>query len=201
MPRRLEPGLQVGAFRLVEEIGLERRASVWRDSRAGDDAPLLMKIPRLGHGADPINIVGFEAEQMILPKLAGPHVPHFVAAGDLNEPYIVMELIAGRSLKDYVLALPRPVDEVATIGAKVAAALHDVHRQRVIHLDVKPSNVMMRESGEPVLIDFGFSHHVQLPDILAEEFPGPIGTGPYIAPEQLLGERSDRRSDIFAVGV
>jgi serine/threonine protein kinase len=60
---------------------------------------------------------------------------------------------------------------------------------------------MMRESGEPVLIDFGFSHHVQLPDILAEEFPGPIGTGAYIAPEQLLGDRSDPRSDSFAVGV
>src|SRR4051812_43605766 len=153
MPLRLEPGIQVGPFRLEEELAFARTASVWRVSRAGDDAPLLMKIPRLEHGANPINIVGFEAEQMILPKLSGPHVPRFVAAGDLNEPYIVMELIAGRSLKDCLPLLPRPMEEVATIGAKVAAALHDVHRQHVIHLDVKPSNVMMPDSGEAALID------------------------------------------------
>ena len=48
-----------------------------------------MKIPRLEHGANPINIVGFEAEQMILPKLSGPHVPRFIASGTLENPYIV----------------------------------------------------------------------------------------------------------------
>src|SRR5262249_13618051 len=96
---------------------------------------------------------------------------------------------------------PMRADEVAGIGAKVAAALHDVHRQGVIHLDLKPSNVMLRESGEAALIDFGFSRHLELPDLLAEEIPGPIGTGAYIAPEQLLGNRNDPRSDIFALGV
>jgi nucleotide-binding universal stress UspA family protein len=160
-----------------------------------------MKIPRLEHGANPINIIGFEAEQMILPTLSGPHAPYFVAAGDLHQPYIVMELIAGRSLKDCLPRLPLPVEEVAAIGAKVAAALHDIHRQDVIHLDVKPSNVMIRHGGEAALIDFGFSHHARLPDLVAEEFPGPVGTGAYIAPEQILGDRSDARSDIFALGV
>jgi serine/threonine protein kinase len=60
---------------------------------------------------------------------------------------------------------------------------------------------MLRQSGEVALIDFGFSRHLRLPDILAEEFPVPIGTGPYISPEQLFGNRSDPRSDIFALGV
>ena len=191
----------VDGFRLEEELPPAATAAFWRVSQAGSDAPLLMKTPRLEHGANPINIVSFEAEQMILPKLSGPHVPRFVASGGLQNPYIVMELIVGQSLKAQLPQLPLPADEVAAIGAKVAAALHDIHRQDVIHLDVKPSNVMLRESGEAVLIDFGFSHHGHLPDILPEEFPGPIGTGPYIAPEQLLGNRSDPRSDIFALGV
>ncbi|HEY2184961.1 MAG TPA: serine/threonine-protein kinase, partial [Xanthobacteraceae bacterium] len=163
--------------------------------------PLLMKIPRLEHGANPINIVGFEAEQMILPKLSGPHVPRFIACGSLENPYIVMELIDGESLRGHLPKLPLPADEVAGLGAKIASALHDIHRQEVIHLDLKPSNVMLRQSGEVALIDFGFSRHLRLPDILAEEFPGPIGTGPYISPEQLFGNRSDPRSDIFALGV
>jgi non-specific serine/threonine protein kinase len=160
-----------------------------------------MKIPRLEHGANPINIVGFEAEQMILPQLSGPHAPRFVASGGLENPYIVMELIEGCSLRERLSRLPLQIDEIATLGARIASALHDLHRQDVIHLDVKPSNVMLRKSGGAALIDFGFSHHLRLPDILAEEFPGPIGTGPYIAPEQLFGNRSDPRSDIFALGV
>jgi non-specific serine/threonine protein kinase len=200
MSSRLQ-GALVDKFRLEEELPLAATAAFWRVSQAGNDAPLLMKIPRLEHGANPINIVSFEAEQMILPKLSGSHVPRFVASGGLQNPYIVMELIAGQSLKARLPQLPLPPEEVAALGAKVAAALHDIHRQDVIHLDVKPSNVMLRESGEAVLIDFGFSRHAHLPDILAEEFPGPIGTGPYIAPEQLLRNRSDPRSDIFALGV
>ena len=60
---------------------------------------------------------------------------------------------------------------------------------------------MRRESGEAVLIDFGLSRHDQLPDLLAEEFRLPVGTAPYLSPEQVMGDRSDPRSDIFALGV
>src|SRR5215470_8324220 len=185
MPR-LEPGAVIDGFRLEEELPLAATAAFWRVSQEGSDTPLVMKIPRLEPGANPINIVGFEVEQMILPKLSGRYVPRFVASGSLENPYIVMELIAGQSLKSRLPALPLAADEVAALGVKLAWALHDIHGQDVIHLDVKPSNIMLRESGDAVLIDFGFSRHSHLPDLLAEEFPGPLGTGPYIAPEQLL---------------
>ena len=89
---------------------------------------------------------------------------------------------------------------VAEIGVKVATALDDLHRQHVIHLDVKPSNVMFRPAGEAVLIDFGLSHHDQLPDLMQAEFRLPFGSAPYMAPEQLLGVRHDPRSDLFALG-
>ena len=90
---------------------------------------------------------------------------------------------------------------MASIGAKVATALHDIHCHHVIHLDVKPSNVVIRDNGEAALIDFGLSHHDQVPDLMHEEFRIPYGTAPYMAPEQVLGIRSDPRSDLFALGV
>src|SRR5207237_7821580 len=96
---------------------------------------------------------------------------------------------------------PLPVPEIADIGAKVAAALHDLHRQHVVHLDVKPSNIMFRPSGEAVLIDFGLSRHDRLPDLLEEEFELPMGTAPYMSPEQVQFIRNDPRSDLFALGV
>ena len=164
--------------------------------------PLIMKVPILGEGEDPAAIVGFEMEQMILPRLSGPHVPKFVAAGDFaRQPYIVMELIEAPSLRKRLPELPLSYDEVSEIGVKIATALEDLHRQHVIHLDIKPSNVIIRPGGPAVLIDFGLSHHDQLPDLLQEEFRVPYGTGPYMAPEQLLGIRRDPRSDLFALGV
>src|SRR5262249_53956830 len=198
---RLQQGAVIDGFRLEEELPLGGTAAFWRVSQEGSDAPLVMKLPRLEAGATPINIGGCEVGQMILPNLSGLHVPRFVASGSLDNPYIVMELIVGRSLKTRLPELPLAADEVAATGVKLAWALHDIHGQDVIHLDVKPSNVVLRPNGDAVLIDFGFSRHLRLPDILAEEFSGPIGTGAYVAPEQVLGTRSDRRSDIFAAGV
>lgn len=163
--------------------------------------PLLMKVPLLFEGEDPAAIVSFEMEQMILPRLYGPHVPRFIAAGDFSEqPFIVMERIPGTSLLPHIATLPLPAEEVAMIAAGIATALEAIHRQHVVHLDVKPSNLLQRESGELVLIDFGLSHHLQLPDLMEEEFRLPYGTAPYMAPEQVMGVRDNPRSDIFALG-
>jgi nucleotide-binding universal stress UspA family protein len=162
---------------------------------------MLMKVPKLGEGADPASIVSFEMELMILPRLTGRHVPRFVAAGDLAvQPYVVMEFIPGSTLVARLPDLPLPYDEVVDIGVKVATALCDLHRQHVTHLDVKPGNIMFRPTGDAVLLDFGLSRHDQLPDLMQAEFRLPYGTAPYMAPEQLQGVREDPRSDLFALG-
>ena len=163
---------------------------------------MLMKVPRIGEGTDPAAIVSFEMEQMILPRLTGVHVPKCIAVGDFaTQPYIVIECIPGKTLLTRLPELPLPYAEVADIGVKIAQALDDLHRQHVVHLDIKPSNIMFRPTGEAVLLDFGLSHHDQLPDLMQEEFRLPFGTAPYMSPEQLRGIRNDPRSDLFALGV
>jgi serine/threonine protein kinase len=198
----LEPGSIVDGFRIGGRVHLGGMATLWHVSRPGMTMPMLMKVPKFAEGSDPAAIVSFEMEQMILPRLSGIHVPKFVAAGDFAvQPYIVMECITGKTLLPRLPDLPLPYAEVADIGVKIATALDDLHRQNVIHLDVKPSNIMVRPTGEAVLIDFGLSHHDQLPDLMQEEFRLPFGTAPYMSPEQLLGIRNDPRSDLFALGV
>lgn len=199
-PRNLEAGQIIDGFHLVERLPSGGMASFWRVTRDQDSLPMLMKIPFLRPGESPLTIIGYEVEQMILPRLSGPHAPRFVAGGDFERPYIVMEFVAGISVKSLLEKTPLPPNEVASIGAKLAFALHDIHRQHVIHLDLKPSNVILR-ADEAVLIDFGLSRHDQLPDLVQEEAEGPVGTGAYIAPEQVLGDRGDPRSDLFALGV
>jgi serine/threonine protein kinase len=199
---RLSPGMVIDGFELQENLGTGGMAQIWSVARPDDSTPLVMKIPLLIDSDDPLPIVCFETEQMIMPRLSGPHVPRFVAAGPLDPmPYIVMERIPGESLKSRLQEVPLPWAEVVAIGVKVANALHDLHLQHVIHLDIKPSNVMIRETGEAVLIDYGFARHELLPDLLAEEFREPFGTTPYMAPEQVLQDRADPRSDLFALGV
>lgn len=202
--RRLAPGQVIDGFRLEEHLHQGGMAHLWRVTRvdAPDGPPLIMKVPRIKGGDDPATIVGFEVEQMIMPTLSGPHVPKFVAKGDFTrQPYIVMEHIPGASLRARFDAAPLPLDEVIEIGSRVATALHELHRQHVVHLDVKPSNIMFRPSGEAVLVDFGLSRHDRLPDLLDEEFELPMGTGPYMSPEQVQFVRNDPRSDLFALGV
>lgn len=205
--QRLEAGQVIDGFRLEEHLHQGGMAHLWRvtrvDAAPGEAAaPLIMKVPRIKGGDDPATIVGFEVEQMIMPTLSGVHVPKFVAKGDFTrQPYIVMEHIPGTSLRARFDAAPLPLDEVIEIGSRVATALHDLHRQHVVHLDVKPSNIMFRPSGEAVLVDFGLSRHDRLPDLLDEEFELPMGTGPYMSPEQVQFVRNDPRSDLFALGV
>jgi len=197
----LELGAIIDGFRIEECVHQGGMATLWRVSRLGTTMPMLMKVPKITEGEDPAAIVGFEMEQMILPRLSGVHVPKFVAAGDFAvQPYIVMECIPGKTLFQRLPELPLSYAEVADIGLKIAGALDDVHRQHVIHLDVKPSNIMFRPTGDAVLLDFGLSHHDQLPDLVQEEFRLPFGTAPYMSPEQLLNIRNDPRSDLFALG-
>jgi nucleotide-binding universal stress UspA family protein len=134
--------------------------------------------------------------------LTGPHVPRFVAAGDLaRTPYLVTEWIDGPSLESVLRGGPLPAVEVARVGAAIADALHSLHQQDVIHLDVKPANVILKKDGVAALVDFGFAHHTRYPDLLAEETRFAAGSAPYISPEQILGTREDPRSDIFSLGV
>ena len=206
MPIKLHPSVVLGGFTLVEPLHEGGMATLWRVIHPDYAMPMLMKLPRIAYGEAASQVVGFEVERMLLPVLAGPHVPRFVAAGDDgDQPWLVMEQVAGQTLRPLLEQAPVPAQRVAELGALAALALDDLHRQQVVHLDVKPSNLLLhRPDGDGeriVLIDFGLSRHAQLPDLLAEQFHVPMGTAPYIAPEQVLGVRSDPRSDLFALGV
>lgn len=198
----IRKGTTIDGFLVGELIHQGSMSILRRVTHPGMPMAMLLKAPLLLEGGDPAAIVGFEMEQLVLPRLAGVHVPRFVAAGDFPaQPYVVLEYVSSESLLARKERVPLPYEEVAEIGVKVATALDDIHRQHVVHFDVKPSNVVLRSTGEAVLIDYGLAHHDQLPDLMEEEFRVPYGTAPYMAPEQILGNRRDPRSDLFSLGV
>lgn len=202
MASRITPGTVLDGFTVGDLVHTGGMAVLYRVTHPDHKAPLIMKVPRLAEGDDPEAIVGFEMEQMILPRLKGVHVPVYVGQGDFSvQPYIVMEFIQGEALVKRLPELPLPSAEVASLGAKIATALSALHRQHVVHNDVKPSNIILRESGEVAFVDFGLACHDELPDLIDEEFHIPIGTAPYMSPEQIRRIRNDPRSDLYSLGV
>ena len=205
MRDQVQPGAVIDGYRVGECVHRGGQGAIYRvEAPAGGDPgfPLVMKVPRLGRGESTIGIESFEMEQTILPTLTGPHVPRFVATGDVTAtPYIVMERIDGRALANFVASAPLAPEEVARIGAALGDAVHSVHAQEVVHLDLKPENFLIRPTGEAVLLDFGFARHARYPDLLGEEQQFAAGSAAYVSPEQLQDDRSDPRSDLYALGV
>lgn len=207
---RLEQGSELDGFRIGHCLHAGAMARIYEVAYAdGRDSPfpMVMKVPLMRDGDGAENIVGFEIEHQLLQVLHGPHVPRFVAAGDLDRvPYLVMEHLKGVTLEAWMktfseLGDPVPAEGIARVGALLAQAVHSLHQQNVCHLDLKPANALLADDDRVVLLDFGLSCHADYPDLLAEEFRKAVGSPAWIAPEQVVGVRGDPRSDVFAIGV
>lgn len=200
-PHEIRSGEHVDGFRvgaLLHEGGMAR---LYRVTRTGERRALVMKVPRLGADAPLSSFAAFENELQILRRLHGPHVPRLAGAGDLlRAPYLVIEYIEGDALARAARAAPVPVAQVRALGARLAMAAHELHRQNVIHLDLNPSNVRTRPDGTAVLVDYGLAHAAGLPDRIDAAFGEEEGTTPYIAPEQVRHVRTESRSDVYAIG-
>jgi eukaryotic-like serine/threonine-protein kinase len=205
--KMLEPGTELDGFLIDACMHSGGMAHIYRVhyalDRPGPGFAMAMKVPRMTPGDGAENIVSFEVECQILQALSGPHVPRFVAAGDLlRVPYLVMEYIDGHTLQHMLDdPSPRSAPQIAKLGAAMARAAHAVHQQNAVHLDLKPANVLFRADGSAVLLDFGLSCHAHYPDLLAEQLRKAVGSPAWIAPEQVVGVRGDPRSDIFSIGV
>lgn len=203
----LEPGTLLDGFAIEECIHSGGMAHIYHvryaDDKHPQQFPMAMKIPRMTAGDGAENIVSFEVEAQIMQALSGSHVPRFVAAGDLARvPYLVMEYVHGRTLDHWLEQEEIPsIDEIARLGAAMGRAVHALHQQNAVHLDLKPANILFRADGSAVLLDFGLSCHAHYPDLLAEQLRKAVGSPAWIAPEQVVGVRGDPRSDIFAIGV
>jgi len=189
----------VGGFRILAPFRAGSMAELF-EAESPDGERCLLKRPKLGFGSHPACYAGFETEQMVLGRLAGPHAPRCLGQGDADGPWLALEHIQGVSFEALAAGAPLAAAEVARLGVLLADALHALHRQNVVHQDLTPAHALLTPDGRVVLIDFGLACHGDLPDLAGSEGEGPLGSPVIIAPEQVLGVRGDPRSDIFAAG-
>ncbi len=204
------PGQVIDGFVIHEIIhagGMAKIARVGFANGTPEPFPMIMKVPRMSVSDGAENIVGFEIESQILRSIQGPHVPRFVAAGDMERlPYLVMEWMEGEVLEQVlerarIEHTPPSIERITMLGIGMAKAAHSLHKQNVCHLDLKPANVLIKPDDTVVMLDFGLSCHALYPDLMAEELRKSVGSPAWISPEQIVGARGDPRSDIFAIGV
>ncbi len=201
-----EPGSTFGPYEIVQSLGGGGMGDVYRarDLRLGRD--LAIKFLRDDLAGNRLQLHRFEREARAASALNHPSIITIYEVGEHDgHPYIAMELVEGRRLRDVISEGSIPVDRGLEIAVALADALAAAHARGIIHRDLKPENVMVTPEGRVKILDFGlakpFNDVPAAIDSNAATLPGVvIGTAGYMAPEQAKGVAADFRSDQFALG-
>ncbi|MFF7732652.1 protein kinase [Streptomyces sp. NPDC007984] len=205
--RSEDPGagrLIAGRYRLLAKLGHGGMGTVWRAKDETVDREVAVKEPRVPeHLPERERSNAFERmrrEARAAARLDHPAVVdvHDVAVVD-DQPWIVMELVRGRSLGDALQEGTLSAREAARIGLEVLGALEAAHAAGILHRDVKPDNVLLGRHDRVVLTDFGIAQ-IEGETSLTDT-GGFVGSPEYIAPERVLGQRPGPASDLWSLGV
>ncbi|HXT68264.1 MAG TPA: protein kinase [Vicinamibacterales bacterium] len=205
----LPTGARLGPYEIVAPIGAGGMGEVYRARDTRLDRSVAIKVLRDWAGRDSEHRERFKREAQIVASLDHPHICglHDVGReGDVD--YFVMPFLAGETLAARIARGPMPMAEVLPLAIHIADALDRAHRRGVVHRDLKPGNVMLTPTG-PRLLDFGLAKvatppladlsNTQTREVLTQN-GRVMGTLPYMAPEQVLGQATDSRTDVWAFG-
>src|SRR5579883_861335 len=195
--------LQGGEYELREELGRGGMAIVYRAYARALDTDVAVKLLAPALASDPAFRARFRAEARSLAHLHHPNlveVYHYGEEGELV--YIVMRLVEGGTLRDRLGALAGPLDLVTTarLIRQIASALDHAHQRGLLHLDIKPANILLGRADWPLLADFGITRAIQqqTTDTGRQRV---AGTPAYMSPEQCQGAPLDGRSDQYSLAV
>ncbi len=194
-----------GAWRIVEEIGRGGMGRVYRVARSDGSYEQIAALKFIKGLAGEAVIANFTRERQLLADLSHPNIARLLDGGAAQgRPYLVMEYIVGRPIDEYCRENRLGRDAILDLFVATCAAVGHAHRQLVVHCDLKPSNILVTEQGQPMLLDFGIAK-------LAERFADGADamsdgassgyTPGYASPEQRRGERVGIASDIYSLGV
>lgn len=197
-------GQSIDRYHILEKLGEGGMAVVYKafDTRLDSDVAIkFIRMEKLTlENADKARY-RFKREARALANLTHPNIVKVIDYGEYEgQPYLVMPLLSGGTLKHKLTRRPIPYQSAAKILLPIARALDYAHKQKMIHRDVKPSNILLTESGEPLLSDFGVAKILEEEATVDLTGSGVgIGTPEYMAPEQ-AEKTLDHRADIYSLG-
>lgn len=198
---------QIGAYRIVRELGRGGMGTVYLGERADSQFQMRVGVKVIKRGMDTDAVLQrFRHERQILAGLEHPNIARLLDGGTTGEgvPYFVMEYVDGQPIDEYCRAHRLPIDDRLDLFRQVCAAVAYAHQNLVVHRDIKPSNILVTSEGVPKLLDFGIAKLLDAEggDVtVATEFGRQAMTPQYASPEQLRGDRVTTISDVYALGV
>ena len=205
------PRLLAGRYQIGELLGRGGMADVHLglDARLGRRVAIKLLKPSLAN--DPAFRTRFRQEAQAAARMAHPTIVRVFDAGEeiardssgreLQVPFIVMEHVEGRLLKDLVAEGPLPAEQAVHIVDGILTALEYSHRAGVVHRDIKPGNVMVTATGQVKVMDFGIARAISDSSATIAQTSAILGTAQYFSPEQARGEAVDARTDLYSTGV
>ena len=190
-----------GRYKLGEMIGTGGMADVYvaEDTRLARQ--VAVKVLRSDLARDPSFVARFRKEALAAAALNHPGIVAVYDSGEEPAPYIVMELISGHTLRELIHKGERvPLKRALEIGEGILAALEYSHHSGIVHRDIKPANIMITDSGDVKVMDFGIARALADLGATLTSTWNVVGTAQYLSPEQALGEVADLRSDIYSTG-
>ena len=204
-------GTTIGTWTIVAPLAVGGMSTVFRAEHARLKRPVCVKVITGAFGRDPQLLARFEREAQVLASVSHPNVVSVLDFGALpgGGLYLVCEFVEGRNLKAVIQqGGPVPPARAIALIRQVLKGLDAVHRQSVVHRDIKPANILVKPLPDGTelaqLADFGIARVVppmQVTEAGLTQQGVMVGTPGYMAPEQILGEAVDARSDVYAVGV
>jgi tRNA A-37 threonylcarbamoyl transferase component Bud32/DNA-binding NarL/FixJ family response regulator len=190
----------IPGYRSLRKIGEGGMAQVYLAERVQDGLQLVLKVLDSKLRADQVFFRRFVQEYKLVAGLQNEYVAHIYDQGFAGEhPYIAMEYLPGGTLAARIHEGMTSITALRTVS-QIARALDAIHERGVIHRDLKPPNILFRANGRPVLVDFGLAKDLAA-NLTLTRHGEVIATPRYMSPEQCLGKRADRRSDLYSLGV
>lgn len=200
-----ETGQKIGSYRILKEIGRGGMGAVYLAARADDQYQKQVAIKVIKRGMDTTQVLrSFRNERQILASFDHPNIARLLDAGSTESglPYFVMEYVEGKPIDQYCNSNHLNITQRLELFRQVCAAVSYAHRNRVIHRDIKPGNIMVTPDGTPKLLDFGIAKLLApQPDRLTTHTAFPAMTPEYASPEQATGGKVSTFSDIYSLGV
>ncbi len=197
--RRMEPGDHLGPWEVAAEVGQGGMGRVYHGRRADGAFEMEVAIKLIGQRRRGLADL-LQRECRLLARLDHPAVTRLVDAGldDKSGPFLVMEWVEGMDLADWLVAENPDLDTRLRLFERIAEAVAHAHQRLIVHGDIKPSNIRIRDDGLVKLMDFGVARLLESDE--AEQLELRALTPPFAAPEQRAGEDITPASDIWSLG-